>query len=95
VRAWGNFEKLPYETAFGEDIVTIPLLTNSAIHLWSLCQSLKRNVNDPRLVLPLKEVYGFKVKEISQILQQSDAMVKYHLHVSRNKMIEVFDTAAL
>ena len=43
------------------------------------------------LVLLLKEVYGFKVKEISQILQMTEAMVKYHLHVSRQKMIEIFD----
>jgi RNA polymerase sigma-70 factor (ECF subfamily) len=43
------------------------------------------------LVLLLKEVYGFKVREISQILQMSEAMVKYHLHVSRSKMIEIFD----
>lgn len=44
-----------------------------------------------QLVLLLKEVYGFKVSEISQILQLSEAMVKYHLHVSRSKMIEIFD----
>jgi RNA polymerase sigma-70 factor (ECF subfamily) len=43
------------------------------------------------LVLLLKEIYSFKVKEISQILQMSEAMVKYHLHVSRSKMIEIFD----
>ena len=43
------------------------------------------------LVLLLKEVYGFKVKEIAQILHLSEAMVKYHLHVSRTKMIEIFD----
>ena len=43
------------------------------------------------LVLLLKEIYGFKVKEIAQILQMSESMVKYHLHVSRSKMIEVFD----
>jgi len=43
------------------------------------------------LALLLKEVYGFKVKEISQILHLSEAMVKYHLHVSRTKMIEIFD----
>jgi len=46
---------------------------------------------DGHLVLLLKEVYGFKVREISQILQMSEAMVKYHLHVSRNKMMEIFD----
>ena len=43
------------------------------------------------LALLLKEIYGFKVKEISQILQMSEAVVKYHLHVSRSKMIEIFD----
>ena len=43
------------------------------------------------LVLLLKEIYGFKIKEISQILQMSEAMVKYHLHVSRSTMIEIFD----
>ena len=43
------------------------------------------------LVLLLKEIYDLKVKEISQILQVSEAMVKYHLHVSRSKMIEIFD----
>src|SRR5689334_7489883 len=42
-------------------------------------------------VLLLKELYGFKVKEISQILQLSEAMVKYNLHVSRSKMMEIFD----
>lgn len=43
------------------------------------------------LVILLKEVYGFKVKEIAQIAQLSEAMVKYHLYVSRQKMIEIFD----
>jgi len=46
---------------------------------------------EQHLALLLKEVYSFKVKEISQILQLSEAMVKYHLHVSRSKMIEIFD----
>jgi RNA polymerase sigma-70 factor, ECF subfamily len=46
---------------------------------------------EEHLVLLLKEIYGFKIKEISQILQMSEAMVKYHLHISRSKMIEIFD----
>lgn len=46
---------------------------------------------EQQLVLLLKEVHGFKVKEIAQIIDQTDAMVKYYLHVSRNRMIEVFD----
>ena len=46
---------------------------------------------EQQLTLLLKEVYGFKVKEIADILGQTDAMVKYYLHVGRSKMIEVFD----
>jgi RNA polymerase sigma-70 factor, ECF subfamily len=46
---------------------------------------------EEHLALLLKEVYGFKVREISQILNQTDSMVKYYLHVSRSKMIEIFD----
>ena len=46
---------------------------------------------EQHLVLLLKEVYGFKVKEIAQIINQTAAMVKYYLHVSRSRMIEVFD----
>lgn len=46
---------------------------------------------EQHIVLLLKEVYNFKVHEIAQIAQLSEAMVKYHLHVSRKKMIEVFD----
>lgn len=46
---------------------------------------------EQQLTLLLKDVYGFKVKEIAAILDQSDAMVKYYLHVGRSKMIEVFD----
>ncbi|MEO1051931.1 MAG: RNA polymerase sigma factor [Bacteroidota bacterium] len=46
---------------------------------------------EEQLTLMLKEVYDFKVKEISQILDISEAMVKYHLHLARKKMIEVFD----
>ena len=46
---------------------------------------------EQHLVLLLKEVYGFKVKEIAQIIDQTEAMVKYHLHVGRSRMIEIFD----
>lgn len=46
---------------------------------------------EQHLALLLKEVYGFKVKEIAQIMTQTEAMVKYYLHVGRSKMIEVFD----
>ncbi len=46
---------------------------------------------EQHLVLLLKEVYGFKVKEIAQIVNQTDAMVKYYLHVGRSKMMDIFD----
>jgi RNA polymerase sigma-70 factor (ECF subfamily) len=46
---------------------------------------------EQHLALLLKEVYGFKVTEIATILNQTDAMVKYYLHVSRSRMIEIFD----
>ena len=31
------------------------------------------------------------MKEIAQIMNQTEAMVKYYLRVARSKMIEVFD----
>ncbi len=43
------------------------------------------------LALLLKEVYEFKVKEIAEIMEETEAMVKYHLHTARSKMIEIFD----
>ena len=46
---------------------------------------------EQHLALLLKEVYGFKVTEIATILDQTEAMVKYYLHVSRSRMIEIFD----
>lgn len=46
---------------------------------------------EQQLSIFLKEVYDFSIKEIAQILNQTDAMVKYYLHTGRSKMIEVFD----
>ena len=46
---------------------------------------------EQQLTLLLKEVYDFKVKEITEILQTTEAMIKYYLHTGRNKMTEVFD----
>ncbi len=46
---------------------------------------------EQQLVLLLKEVYEFKVKEIAEILDQTEPMVKYYLHQGRSKMIDVFD----
>ena len=46
---------------------------------------------EQHLCLMLKEVYDFKVKEITQILNTTTALVKYHLHTARSKMIEIFE----
>ncbi|GJM40297.1 MAG: hypothetical protein DHS20C20_05790 [Ardenticatenaceae bacterium] len=46
---------------------------------------------EQQLTLLLKEVYGFKVKEIAEIMMQTEAMVKYYLRVGRGKMIDIFD----
>lgn len=46
---------------------------------------------EQQITLLLKEVYGFKVKEIAQIMDQTEAMVKYYLRVGRGKMISIFD----
>ena len=46
---------------------------------------------EQHIVILLKEIYGFKVKEIAQIIEQSEAMVKYYLREGRGKMVEVFD----
>ena len=46
---------------------------------------------EQHLALLLKEVYSFKVTEIAQIMDQTEAMAKYYLHVSRSRMMEIFD----
>ncbi len=46
---------------------------------------------EQQIALLLKEVYGFKVQEIAIIMDQTEAMVKYYLHVSRGRMIDIFD----
>jgi RNA polymerase sigma-70 factor (ECF subfamily) len=46
---------------------------------------------EQQLCLLLKEVYEFRVKEVAEIISQSEAMVKYFLHVGRSKMVEIFD----
>jgi RNA polymerase sigma-70 factor (ECF subfamily) len=46
---------------------------------------------EQQICILLKEIYDFRVAEISQILNATDAMVKYYLHISRAKMINVFD----
>jgi len=46
---------------------------------------------EQQICVLLKEVYEFKVNEITQILGTTEAMVKYYLHTGRSKMINIFE----
>jgi len=46
---------------------------------------------EQQLALMLKEVYEFQVNEIAEIMQNTEAMVKYWLHTGRSRMITLFD----
>ena len=46
---------------------------------------------EQQICILLKEVYEFKVSEIVEILQSTEAMVKYYLHTSRSKMVTIFE----
>jgi len=46
---------------------------------------------EQQICIYLKEVYEFKVNEIAEILDSTEAMVKYYLHSGRSKMIHLFD----
>ena len=45
---------------------------------------------EQHLCILLKEVYDFKIGEIAKILATTDALIKYHLHTARQKMIDIF-----
>jgi len=46
---------------------------------------------EQQICILLKEVYEFKVGKIMQILDTTEAMVKYYLHTGRSKMISIFE----
>ncbi len=46
---------------------------------------------EQQICLLLKEVYDFANSEIAIIMDKTVAMVKYYLHTSRAKMIQIFD----
>jgi len=43
------------------------------------------------ITLLLKEVYEFSVKNVANIMNHTEPMIKYYLHNARKKMAEVFD----
>ena len=46
---------------------------------------------EQQICMLLKEIYDFKVVEIAEILNSTEAMIKYYLHTSRAKMVSVFE----
>jgi RNA polymerase sigma-70 factor (ECF subfamily) len=46
---------------------------------------------EQQICMLLKEIYDFKVLEIVEILQTTEAMVKYYLHTSRLKMVSIYE----
>ncbi len=49
-----------------------------------------------QIALILKDIYGFKVREITEIINQSHGKVKHLLFNSRKRMVDIFDdTCAL
>lgn len=46
---------------------------------------------EQQICILLKEIYDFKVSEIVEILDTTTAMVKYYLHTSRSKMVNIFE----
>lgn len=46
---------------------------------------------EQQICILLKEVYDFKVSEIQQIIDTTEAMVKYYLHTSRSKMTTLYE----
>jgi len=46
---------------------------------------------EQQICVLLKEIYDFKVSEIVEILQSTEAMVKYYLHTSRTKMMHIYE----
>ncbi len=46
---------------------------------------------EQQVAILLKEVCGFKVREVAEIMGISEAMAKYYLHVGRQKMMDIFE----
>lgn len=46
---------------------------------------------EQQICILLKEIHEFKVSEITEILNISEAMVKYYLHTSRTKLTNIFE----
>ncbi len=46
---------------------------------------------EQQICILLKEIYDFRVAEIKEILQTTEAMVKYYLHTGRSKMITIYE----
>jgi RNA polymerase sigma-70 factor (ECF subfamily) len=47
---------------------------------------------EQQISILLKEVYEFTVTETAEIMGATEAMVKYHLHTGRQKLLAIFDS---
>lgn len=46
---------------------------------------------EQQICILLKEIYEFKISEIVEIIETTEAMVKYYLHTGRSKLVNVFE----
>lgn len=46
---------------------------------------------EQQICLLLREVYEFKISELAQIMDTTEAITKYYLHAARSKMVTIFD----
>ncbi len=46
---------------------------------------------EQQICIFLKEMYDFKVSEIVNIMDSTEAMIKYYLHTSRAKLVNIFE----
>lgn len=90
-------ESVFHDKAFLEDTVNIQAASPHARfeareHIAFCFTCISKSLPlEQQLCIFLKEVYEFKVNEITTILNTTEAMVKYYLHQGRSKMISIFD----
>ncbi|MBK7428207.1 MAG: RNA polymerase sigma factor [Saprospiraceae bacterium] len=46
---------------------------------------------EQQICILLKEIYDFKIAEIAEIMETTEAMAKYYLHTARSKMVEIYE----
>jgi RNA polymerase sigma-70 factor (ECF subfamily) len=84
-----------------EQSLTVSIVPNGLIPAMEpglvACDVIEKSIMplEQQLCVFLKEVYEFKVSEITTIPGTTEPMVKYYLHTGRLKMINIFEGRAL